>query len=49
MPLLEVVGKADNVAPEQIGETCVNVGFVVGVTLTTEAVDVAEQPLLFVT
>ena len=33
MPLVDVVGKADNVAPEQIGETCVNVGVVVGLTV----------------
>ncbi len=49
IPLFDIVGNADKLAPEQIGETCVNVGFVVGVTLTTEAADVAEQPLLFVT
>jgi hypothetical protein len=30
MPLFDVVGKADNVAPEQIAETCVNVGTVNG-------------------
>ncbi len=33
MPLFDVVGKADNVAPEQIGATCVNVGVVFGVTV----------------
>ncbi len=32
MPLLEVVGKADSVAPEQIGLTWVNVGVVIGFT-----------------
>ena len=33
MPLLDVVGKADNVAPEQIELTCVNVGVVFGLTV----------------
>ena len=28
MPLLEVVGKAGIIAPEHIGPTCVNVGFI---------------------
>ena len=34
MPLFDVVGKADNVAPEQIGETCVNVGVTAEFTTT---------------
>ena len=34
IPLVEVVGKADNVPPEQIGATAVNVG-VVGDVITT--------------
>ena len=32
IPLLEVVGNADKVAPEQMELTCVNVGVVFGVT-----------------
>ena len=34
IPLLEVVGKAAKVAPEQIGATCVNVGIADGLTVT---------------
>ena len=32
IPLVEVVGNADKLAPEQIAATCVNVGVVFGVT-----------------
>ena len=32
IPSFEVVGNADNVAPEQIGATCVNVGVTIGFT-----------------
>ena len=38
MPLLEVVGSADTVAPEQIGATVVNVGVMFGVTVTENVV-----------
>ncbi len=34
MPLVDVVGKADNVAPEQIDATCVNVGVTAEFTTT---------------
>jgi hypothetical protein len=47
--LLEVVGNALSVPPEQIAATCVNVGVVNGFTITVVAADVAEQLLLFVT
>jgi hypothetical protein len=47
--LVDVVGKVLNVAPEQIAETCVNVGVVNGFTVTVVAVEVFEQLLLFVT
>ena len=47
--LVDVVGNALNVAPEQIAETCVNVGVVNGFTVTVVAVEVFEQLLLFVT
>ena len=33
IPLVEVVGNADKLAPEQIDATCVNVGVVFGVTV----------------
>ena len=33
MLLLDVVGKANNVAPEQIGATAVNVGVTFGLTV----------------
>jgi hypothetical protein len=33
IPLFEVVGKADKLAPEQIDATCVNVGVAFGVTV----------------
>ena len=33
IPLVEVVGNADKLAPEQIELTCVNVGVVFGVTV----------------
>ena len=33
IPLFEVVGNADKVAPEQIELTCVNVGVAFGVTV----------------
>jgi hypothetical protein len=39
IPLLEVVGKADNIAPKQMGATCVkvavNIGFTTIVIVTT--------------
>ena len=49
MPLLEVVGKALKLAPEHIALTAVNVGVTFGLTVTTSAVLVAEQPLASVT
>ena len=33
MLLFDVVGRADNVAPEQIADTCVNVGVTIGLTV----------------
>ena len=44
MPLLEVVGKADKVAPEQIGATAVNVGVTFGLTVIVKVVVVAHCP-----
>ena len=45
MPLLDVVGKADNVAPEQIGATAVNVGVVFGLTLPLTATFLVVAPV----
>ena len=42
MPLLDVVGKADKVAPEQIGATAVNVGVMLGFTVMIRDVVVAH-------
>ena len=42
IPLVDVVGKADNVAPEQIGATAVNVGVTFGVTVIDIVVVVAH-------
>ena len=44
MPLLEVVGKADNVAPEHIGATAVNVGVMFGLTVIVNVAVVAHCP-----
>ena len=42
IPLLEVVGKAVNVAPEQIGATAVNVGAILGLTVIVKVAVVAH-------
>ena len=44
MPLVEVVGNADNVAPEQIGATAVNVGVTFGFTVIVNVAVVAHCP-----
>ena len=44
MPLLEVVGKAVRVAPEQIGATALNVGVIFGLTVIVNVVVVAHCP-----
>jgi Flp pilus assembly pilin Flp len=44
MPLLDVVGKAANVAPEHIGATAVNVGVIFGLTVIVNVVVVAHSP-----
>ena len=41
-PLLEVVGNGDNTAPEQIGETALNVGVIFGFTVMIKVVVVAH-------
>jgi len=44
MPLLEVVGNAANVAPEQIGATAVNVGVTLVLTVIVNVAVVAHCP-----
>ena len=44
MPLLEVVGSGDRVAPEQIGPTAVKVGVIFGLTVIVNVVVVAHCP-----
>ena len=42
MPLLDVVGKADKVAPEQMGATALNVGVMLGLTVMVKVAVVAH-------
>ena len=42
IPLLEVVGNADKVPPEQMGATAVNVGVIFGFTVMVNVVVVAH-------
>ena len=42
MPLLDVVGSADSVAPEQMGATAVNVGVTTGLTVIVKVAVVAH-------
>jgi hypothetical protein len=44
IPLVDVVGNAVNVAPEQIGATTVNVGVTFGLTVIVNVVVVAHCP-----
>lgn len=44
MPLSDVVGSAESVAPEQIGATGVNVGVAFGLTVIVKVVVVAHCP-----
>ena len=44
MPLLDVVGNADKVAPEQMGATAVKVGVIFGLTVIVKVVVVAHCP-----
>ena len=45
MPLMEVVGSADKVAPEHIGATAVNAGATFGLTVIVSAVVIAHWPI----
>ena len=49
MLLFDVVGRALKDAPEQIADTCVNVGVTIGLTVTAVAELVAEQLFELVT
>ena len=42
IPLVDVVGSADKVAPEQIGATALNVGVMFGLTVIVNVVVVAH-------
>ena len=42
MPLVDVVGKGANTAPEQMGATAVNVGVMFGLTVMVKVVVVAH-------
>ena len=42
IPLVEVVGNADRVAPEQIGATALKVGVIFGLTVIVSVVVVAH-------
>ena len=44
IPLLDVVGRAASVAPEQIGATALNVGVMFGLTVIVNVVVVAHCP-----
>ena len=44
IPLLEVVGNGDKVAPEQIGPTALNVGVILELTVIVSVVVVAHCP-----
>ena len=44
IPLLDVVGNGDKVAPEQIGATAVNVGVTFGLTVIVKVAVVAHCP-----
>ena len=46
IPLLEVVGKAASVAPEQIGATALKVGVILGLTVIVNVVVVAHCPAI---
>ena len=44
IPLFDVVGSADKVAPEQIGAIALNVGVMFGLTVMVSVVVVAHCP-----
>ena len=44
IPLFDVIGNADKLAPEQIGATAVNVGVIFGLTVIVNVAVVAHRP-----
>tara|TARA_B110000967_G_scaffold171717_1_gene182329 strand:- start:241 stop:567 length:327 start_codon:yes stop_codon:yes gene_type:complete len=46
IPLLEVVGNADNISPEQIAATGVNIGVMIGFTVIVILVATAHSPIV---
>ena len=44
IPLLDVVGNTGATEPEQIGAIAVNVGVIIGLTVTVNVVVVAHNP-----
>jgi Flp pilus assembly pilin Flp len=44
IPLFDVIGNADKLAPEQIGATAVNVGVILGLTVIVTVAVVAHCP-----
>jgi hypothetical protein len=44
IPLLDVVGSGERVAPEHIGATAVNAGVTTGLTVIVRVVVVAQRP-----
>ena len=46
IPLVEVVGRAVNVDPEQIGAIVAKVGVTIGFTVILNVVDVAHTPVV---
>jgi hypothetical protein len=44
-PLIEVVGKAISIPPEQIGATAANVGVIFGLTVMVKVEEIAHCPL----
>ena len=45
IPLFDVVGRALKDAPEQIADTCVNVGVTIGLTVIVTLFEVAGEPV----
>ena len=46
IPLVEVVGKADNAPPKQIGAIAVNVGALLGLTIILIVAIFAQNPVV---
>jgi hypothetical protein len=46
IPLLEIIGKGANVAPEQIGATVVNIGRIFGLTIMVRLTGTEHCPVV---